>query len=132
MRWNEGKGWGGLELVGKYDVLDMSDTSFNNAGWFGCPTTRLYPDLAVQHSGGTCNSIGASSLGLCGEQRTWIIGVNWYLNDYVRLMFDYAEAELSGYPLTTVAADTSLAPATIAGFDGGTVRGFGMRAQVDW
>ena len=49
-------------------------------------------------------TIGASSLGLCGEQKTWIIGVNWYLNDYVRLMFDYAEAELSGYPLTTVAA----------------------------
>ena len=22
LRWNEGKGWGALELVGKYDVLD--------------------------------------------------------------------------------------------------------------
>ena len=48
-------------------------------------------------------------------------------------MFDYAEAELSGYPLTTITAtNTSLAPGTYAGFDGGTVRGFGMRAQVDW
>ena len=127
-RWNEGKGWGGLELVGKYDVLNMSDSGFNDAG--GCRTTRLYPNLAS--SGG---SIQASSLGLCGEQKTWIIGVNWYLNDYVRLMFDYAEADLSGYPLTNVPAGTSLAldaPATIAGFDGGTVRGFTARAQVDW
>jgi hypothetical protein len=50
-------------------------------------------------------------------------------------MFDYAEADLSGYPLTNVAGGTSLAldaPATIAGFDGGTVRGFTARAQVDW
>jgi phosphate-selective porin OprO/OprP len=130
LRWNEGKGWGGLELVGKYDVLDMSDTSFNNAPG-GCPTTTLFPNVAV-NTQVTPNSIAASKLGLCGEQRTWIIGINWYLNDYVRLMFDYAEADLSGYPVTTVAANTSLAPATIAGFDGGTVRGFGMRAQVDW
>ena len=61
--------------------------------------------------------------------------MNWYLNDYVRLMFDYAEADLSGYPLTAVASarpshsthlpqlPVSMAP---------TVRGFGMRAQVDW
>ena len=27
----------------------------------------------------------------CGEMRTWIVGVNWYLNDYVRMMFNYAE-----------------------------------------
>ena len=46
--------------------------------------------------------------------------MNWYLNDYVRLMFDYAQADLSGYPLTAVASGTSLAldgPATIAGFE---------------
>jgi phosphate-selective porin OprO and OprP len=128
MRWNEGKGWGAIELVGKYDVIDMSDTAFNNAG--GCQSTRLFPNLPANTTGGA--NIVASSLGLCGEQRTWIVGVNWYLNDYVRLMFDYAQAELSGYPLTTVAAGTSLAPATIAGFDGGTVRGFSIHAQVDW
>ena len=130
LRWNEGHGWGGLELVGKYDVLNMSDSSFNGAG--GCQSTRLYPNIAPTS---TSTFIPASQLGLCGEQKTWIIGVNWYLNDYVRLMFDYAQAELSGYPLTSVASGTSLAldgPATIAGFDGGTVRGFTARAQIDW
>ena len=91
LRWNEGKGWGGLELVGKYDVLNMSDSGFNNAG--GCRTTRLYPNLPS--AGG---SIQASSLGLCGEQKTWIIGVNWYLNDYVRLMFDYARGRFEWIP----------------------------------
>ena len=83
-------------------------------------STRLYPDLALHGTGGICND-RRIHLGLCGEQKTWIIGVNWYLNDYVRLMFDYAQADLSGYPLTAVASGTSLAldgPATIAGFDG--------------
>jgi phosphate-selective porin OprO/OprP len=131
LRWNEGKGWGAVELVGKYDVLNMSDKAFNDAGSNGCQTTRLYPNLAA-NTAVSPNSVVASSLGLCGEQTTWIVGVNWYLNDYVRLMFDYAEAELSGYPLTTVKAGTSLAPATIAGFDGGTIRGFTARAQIDW
>ena len=32
MRWNEGKGWGAVELVGKYDVLNMSDSAFNDSG----------------------------------------------------------------------------------------------------
>ena len=45
MRWYEGNGWGAIELVGKYDVLNMSDSGFNDAG--GCPTTRLFPNLAV-------------------------------------------------------------------------------------
>ena len=112
MRWNEGKGWGAIELVGKYDVLNMSDRAFNNAG-SGCPTTRLYPDLASTGTGATA-TIGASSLGLCGEQRTWIIGVNWYLNDYVRLMFDYARGRAQRLPAhDRHGANTSLAPGTI-------------------
>jgi phosphate-selective porin OprO and OprP len=133
LRWNEGKGWGAIELVGKYDVLNMSDSSFNDAGSNGCPTTRLYPNLAAG-AGGANPTLIAPSVGLCGEQRTWIVGVNWYLNDYVRLMFDYAEAELSGYPVTTITAtNTTVPPGTeIAGFDGGTVRGFTARAQIDW
>ena len=40
------------------------------------------------------------SVAECGEMKTWVIGVNWYLNDYVRLMFNYAQSDLSGYPTT--------------------------------
>ena len=65
--------------------------------------------------------------------KTWSVGANWYLNDYTRLMFQYSESDLSGYPTTTLAA-TATQPKSgpVAGFDGGTIRGFGMRAQVDW
>jgi phosphate-selective porin OprO/OprP len=143
MRWSEGTGWGALQLVGKYDVLDQSDNSFNNAfnpaatvssssgspnfvG--GCPTTRLYPNLATANG-----SLQAASIAQCGEMKTWSVGANWYLNDYTRLMFQYSESDLSGYP-TTVLAATATQPKSgpVAGFDGGTIRGFGMRAQVDW
>jgi phosphate-selective porin OprO/OprP len=132
MRWNEGKGWGALQLVGKYDVIDLSSSAFNAAG--GCRNTQLYPALSPSAAG----PLTAASVGLCGEQKTWSVGANWYLNDYVRLMFQYSESDLSGYPVTTVGAasgNTVFTPPTgtkIAGLDGATIRGFGMRAQIDW
>ena len=99
----------------------------------GCPTTRLYPNLP--HHQVATPYIAHPVLGLCGEQKTWIIGVNWYLNDYVRLMFDYAEADLSGYPLTTVAAGTSLAlddlPRLPASMEERS-EASACAAQVDW
>jgi phosphate-selective porin len=69
--------------------------------------------------------------------RTWVIGVNWYMNDYIRLMFNYAQSDLSGFPrtpaqtVTTAGTDDVNFPAR-NGFDGATIRGFGMRAQVDF
>ena len=60
--------------------------------------------------------------------------MNWYLNDYVKLMFNYAEFDLSQYPTTTVSTNSSGVPSgtELKGFDGAKIRGFGMRAHVDW
>ena len=41
----------------------------------------------------------APSVGLCGEMKTWTVGMKWYLNDYVRLMFDYSKSDLGDYPV---------------------------------
>src|SRR5262245_38091475 len=46
-------GWGALQLVGKYDVLDQSDTAFNNAD--GCRDTRLFPGLSNTATGFPAN-----------------------------------------------------------------------------
>ena len=125
MRWAEHGGWGALQIVGKYNVLDLSDEGFNAAG--GCRNTQLFPAVSSA-------TLIAPSVGLCGEMKTWTVGMNWYFNDYVRLMFDYSEFDLGNYPATLItAANTTVAPGTsIFGFDGAVIRGFGMRAQVDW
>jgi phosphate-selective porin OprO/OprP len=51
----------------------------------------------------------------CGTQKTWLVGVNWYLNDYTRLMLNYNESDIDG-----------------GVNDGAHIKGLGMRAQVDW
>ena len=88
---NEG-GHGAWQLAAKYDVLDLNDNA------------TLIP---------TCT--------MCGQQNTWLIGVNWWLNDHTRLMFDYNHSTIDG---------GFLAGANVN--DDATIQGFGTRAQVDW
>ena len=30
--------------------------------------------------------------------KTWVVGVNWWMTDYMRLMFQYSQSDLGGYP----------------------------------
>jgi phosphate-selective porin OprO and OprP len=119
-------GWGALQLVGKFDVLDQSDSAFNNAG--GCRTTRLFPGSVSNANNDQLNS---NSIPLCGEMQTWLVGVNWWMSEYVRLMFQYSESDLSNYPFF-IPANPDLPPGKNNGFDGATIKGFGMRVHVDW
>jgi len=79
-------GWGAWQIAGRYDVVDLSDQA---AAISGCTA--------------------------CGEQKTWLIGVNWYLNDYTRLMLNVNQSEIKG-----------------GENDGADITGVGMRAQLDW
>jgi phosphate-selective porin OprO and OprP len=130
VHWSKGSGWGGLEIVGKYDVINLGDSAFNNAlnknSTFvgGCPTTQLFPGLAAT---GSPPSVAAPKIAQCGEMRTWIVGVNWWPNDHVRFAFDYSQSDLGDFPITTLTPNKK-----VPGFDGATTRGFGARAQVDW
>ncbi len=57
-----------------------------------------------------------------GEQDTWIVGVNWYMNRHVRVMMNYNHSSI------TKAFDV---PAN--GVDGAnSVDGLAMRFQIDW
>jgi phosphate-selective porin OprO/OprP len=93
----KGGGWGAWQIAGRYDVLDLTDKA-----------------TAIP----TCT--------LCGEQNTWLIGVNWYLNDYTRLQFNYNESDIGGGPLLLASG------ASANNDDGATIKGFGARAQIDW
>lgn len=127
--WSKGSGWGAWQIAGRYDVIDLSDDAFNNAG--GCPNTALYPGV---NATGSPTPPANASIAQCGEQKTWLVGVNWYLNDYVKLMFNYTESDLSGYPVTALTPATAQFPANtkVSGFDDAKIRGFGMRAHIDW
>ena len=143
MLWNEKSGWGALQLVGKYDVIDLSDTGnqivnsqtpANTNSTFRRRLLDLSPFPGIGAiTGGTPagTNVNPARVAQCGEMKTWIIGANWYLNDYVRLMFNYAESDLGDFPLTPGQAGTNRIE-DFFGFDGAKIRGFGMRAQVDW
>ena len=87
-------GWGAWQLAGRYDVVNLSDgaAALNNST----------APAAVE-----CTD--------CGDQETWLIGLNWWLTDYTALKFNVTQSEISG-----------------GANDGATISGFGMRAQIDW
>ena len=93
----KGGGWGAWQIAGRYDVIDLTDKA------------TAIPNCS-----------------LCGEQATWLIGVNWWLNDYTRFQFNYNESDIEGGPLFKANGAIS------NGNDGANIKGFGMRAQVDW
>lgn len=79
-------GWGAWQIAGRYDVLDLSDKA---AAIPGCVD--------------------------CGEQKTWLIGVNWWLTDYTALKLNVTQSDIEG-----------------GANAGATIKGVGLRAQVDW
>jgi phosphate-selective porin OprO and OprP len=83
-------GWGAWQIAGRYDVINLGDKSevLNNAG------------------------IDCSK---CGDQATWLIGLNWLLTDYTALKLQVSQSEISG-----------------GVNDGAKITGVGLRAQVDW
>ena len=85
-------GHGAWQLAARYDVIHLSD-----------------------------NAATIDDCELCGNQNTWLIGVNWWLNDHTRFMFNLNESTITGGFLDGANEN-----------DGAKIRGFGTRAQVDW
>jgi phosphate-selective porin OprO/OprP len=89
--YNGSGGWGAWQLAGRYDTIDLSDKA------------------------AAITNFGVVTCSECGEQKTWIVALNWWLTDYTALKFQYSESDIKG------------------GVNSGAeIKGFGMRAQVDW
>ncbi len=87
-------GWGAWEIAGRYDVINLADGA-----------------AAINAS----TAPGAVMCVDCGDQETWLIGLNWWINDYTAIKFNYNSSDISG-----------------GANDGATIHGAGVRAQVDW
>lgn len=105
----KGGGWGAWQIAGRYDVIDLTSNATTFVG---------IRNAADDDVGFECTQ--------CGEQETWLIGVNWWLNDYTRFLFNYNESDIKGGALLLPSG------ASANKNNGATIRGFGMRAQVDW
>ncbi|HET9534866.1 MAG TPA: porin, partial [Mesorhizobium sp.] len=85
-------GHGAWQIVARYDVLSLTDNA----------------ETIV-----TCTT--------CGEQKTWQLGVNWWLNDHTRVMFNYGQSAIAGGFLDGNNLN-----------DGADIKGAGTRLQIDW
>ena len=85
-------GHGAWQLLARYDVFNLTD----NAETIVACTT-------------------------CGEQKTWQLGVNWWLNDHTRVMFNYGQTTIAGGFLAGNNVN-----------DGADIKGAGTRLQIDW
>ena len=93
--WGGSGGWGAWQLAGRYDVIDLSD----GANAINTSTAK--------------NAVACTE---CGEQKTWLIGLNWWMTDHTALKFNVTQSEISGPGEN----------------NGATINGFGARAQIDW
>ena len=108
--WGKGQGgWGGWQIAGRYDVINLSDKNTSLVGF----------------NSNTASAINACTL--CGDQNTWLVGVNWWLNDYTRLALNVTQSKIEGgNPLNAfgvVGANRN---------NNAEITGVGLRAQVDW
>ncbi len=65
----DGEGWGAFDLVGRYGELDLDDDTF-----------PLFANAATS----------ADSI------KSWTIGLNWYLNNNLKLVTNYTQASFEG------------------------------------
>jgi phosphate-selective porin OprO and OprP len=101
----KGGGWGAWQIAGRYDVIELSDKATTFTG--------VDPD-----GFGQCTQ--------CGNQETWMVVVNWWLNDYTGLQFQYGESDIEGGSLffpNGVSANRD---------NGANIKGFGTRARFYW
>jgi phosphate-selective porin OprO and OprP len=107
--WGEhGGGWGAWQIAGRYNALNLSDTNGTLIGVGSDFTT-------------------AAACTICGNYETWVIGVNWWLNDYTRMMLNVSQTNIEGSNPTN-----GLNSGNANGNKSADITGVGLRAQVDW
>ncbi len=110
-------GWGALQLVGRFDYLDLDD-----AGLIAAPTTTFATGAQT-----TAAAAGRQARG--GTQTGYLFGITWIPTDYVRFLFNYIHTEVEGGPFAAAAQPTSTDPVNRRGYSTDAVA---VRAQIDF
>jgi phosphate-selective porin OprO/OprP len=97
-------GAGAIQVVARYEYLDLVDDDLVNG-----PTNNFA-------TGTSALAALNSRLGRGGTQASYLVGVNWYLNDYLRLMLNYGRVEVEGGPLAATVDPASALPVNQRGF----------------
>ena len=100
-------GWGGLQVVGRVDYLDLRDRVGG-------------PNVGTQVVNGVLNG---------GKQTGFLGAINWWPIDYVRFTAQYIRSEVEGGPRAIIYVPTSTAPIYDRKF---SVDAVVLRAQVDF
>jgi len=77
-------GWGAWEVVGRYDEINLDNDTFKNFGTGGTLSTAN----AQRYFGDLRNSAKSA--------KTWVGGVNWYLNPNLKVALNYEQTRFDG------------------------------------
>lgn len=91
-------GSGAFQLAARYEYVDLDDDAL---------TGGLTNNFTT---GATSLAAANTRLGRGGTQSSYLLGLNWYPSDYVRLMVNYGRIEVEGGPLAAQVDPTSTLP----------------------
>lgn len=98
-------GWGAWELALRYSHVDLND----------------HENLFRTDATGASHFVGARG----GEESNFTVGINWYVNDWIRFMFNYIHADVDRLTVGQSAGAGGLS-------SGDTFDIFALRAQFKW
>lgn len=110
-------GSGAFQLAARIDYVDLDDGALKNG------VTNNFT------TGATSLAALNARLARGGTQTSYLVGLNWYPIDYVRFMFNYSHANITGGPLAALVDPSSLAPIDERSFG---VDVFQARMQVEF
>lgn len=110
-------GWGALQILFRYDYLDLDQGKLKNA-----VTTNFT-------TGATTLAADSVRLSRGGRQTGYLFGATWIPSDYVRFLFNYIHTDVQGGPFAAAAVPNSLLPVDQRSF---STDGFAARAQLDF
>jgi phosphate-selective porin OprO and OprP len=110
-------GWGALQVIARYDYLDLEDNGVING------TTTNFA------TGAQTLASSASRQARGGTQTGYLVGFTWIPVDYVRILANYIRTDVTGGAFAAAAEPTSTDPIFKRGY---STDAFALRFQLDF